>query len=210
MKACWATKRAPTGKSFAILWASDFRTHLTEKRWTAYCARLKAAEARWSASPARPALQIGGNDITDRHFSDSTRRPCAPPWTGGAAWRLQSLHFTGQEQPALGGLPHGFFDEIALAADWYTGDSVFEAPGEHKLTDLEWCEAELATDSQWRCHRPRPHRNAQGSDRENPALLRRHAAGRIRPHFSLERLGQGRAAAGPFHPAAGCLRYRSA
>jgi len=56
---------------------------------------------------------------------------------------IASLQFTGQAKPALGGLPHGYFDEIALAADWYTGDSVFEAPGEHKLTDLEWCEAHI-------------------------------------------------------------------
>ena len=34
------------------------------------------------------------------------------------------------------------FDDIALQADWYTGDCVFEAPGEHKITDLEWCRAE--------------------------------------------------------------------
>ena len=57
---------------------------------------------------------------------------------------LASLKFAGQHKPALGGLPHGFFDEIALAADWYTGDCVFEAPGEHKLTDLEWCAAQVA------------------------------------------------------------------
>jgi hypothetical protein len=57
---------------------------------------------------------------------------------------LTSLQFTGQEKPVLGGLPHGTFDEIALAADWYTGDCVFEAPGEHKLTDLEWCEPRIA------------------------------------------------------------------
>jgi hypothetical protein len=36
-------------------------------------------------------------------------------------------------------LPHGSFDDIALQADWYTGNAVFEAPGEHKITDLEWC-----------------------------------------------------------------------
>ena len=28
---------------------------------------------------------------------------------------LASLHFAGQQQPALGGLPHGYFDDIALA-----------------------------------------------------------------------------------------------
>ena len=54
---------------------------------------------------------------------------------------IQKLHFAGQDKAAVGGLPHGSFDDIALAADWYTGDCVFEAPGEHKLTDLEWCEA---------------------------------------------------------------------
>ena len=36
-------------KELCYLWASDFRTHLTEKRWTALCARLANAERRWSA-----------------------------------------------------------------------------------------------------------------------------------------------------------------
>ena len=40
--------------------------------------------------------------------------------------------------PLIGGIAHGHFDDIALQADWYTGDCVFEAPGEHKVTDLEW------------------------------------------------------------------------
>jgi hypothetical protein len=44
-------------------------------------------------------------------------------------------------------LPHGHFDDIALQADWYTGDCVFEAPGEHKITDLEWCDATLSREA---------------------------------------------------------------
>ena len=32
-------------KELCYLWASDFRTHLTEKRWTGFRARLAAAEA---------------------------------------------------------------------------------------------------------------------------------------------------------------------
>ncbi|HEY5338952.1 MAG TPA: hypothetical protein VIJ85_12160, partial [Rhizomicrobium sp.] len=35
----------------------------------------------------------------------------------------------------------------ALQVDWYTGDCVFEAPGEHKITDLEWCEARVWKDA---------------------------------------------------------------
>jgi hypothetical protein len=38
-------------KELCYLWSSDFRTHITEKRWTAFCERLRAAEARWAAPP---------------------------------------------------------------------------------------------------------------------------------------------------------------
>jgi len=132
-------------KELCYLWASDFRTHLTAPRWQAYCERLKAAETRWAAAlppfppaPATPPcetrfIDIAANGLTARL---DRRRGLA----------IQRLHFARHAEPAVGGLPHGFFDGIALAADWYTGDCVFEAPGEHKLTDLEWCEARLARD----------------------------------------------------------------
>ena len=129
-------------KELCYLWASDFRTHLTEKRWAAYRERLQAADALWSESVTNPPPPRGAA-ATDRYI------PIETPMLRATLDRrrglaIAQLHFAGQEKPALGGLPHGFFDEIALAADWYTGDSVFEAPGEHKLTDLEWCEARIA------------------------------------------------------------------
>ena len=136
---------APDWKELCYLWASDFRTHLTEKRWTALCVRLQAAEAHWSAPPPPPVLQQG-EAATERHIAIQTPSLSATiDRRRGLA--IESLHFKSQAHPSLGGLPHGFFDEIALAADWYTGDSVFEAPGEHKVTDLEWCEAHIGQDS---------------------------------------------------------------
>jgi len=129
---------APDWKELCYLWASDFRTHLTQTRWRAYCERLQGAERRWSRPlPDVPVLQ--GAPVTERHFRIET------PFVTAILDRrrglaLSSLRFAGQDKPVLGGLPHGTFDDIALAADWYTGDCVFEAPGEHKLTDLEWCE----------------------------------------------------------------------
>lgn len=130
-------------KELCFLWASDFRTHLTEKRWAAFSARLKAAEQRWGAPAPQAQSILTGETVSGRHFTIET-----PSLTAVLDRRrglaLQSLHFKNQSWATLGGLPHGFFDEIALVADWYTGDSVFEAPGEHKLTDLEWCEARIA------------------------------------------------------------------
>lgn len=133
---------APDWKELCHLWASDFRTHLTEKRWTAYCRRLEAAEACWSRAPS-PAVARDGQAVADRYFTVET------PFVQATLDRRRGLalarvKFAGHRKASLGGLPHGYFEDIALAADWYTGDSVFEAPGEHKLTDLEWCEAQIA------------------------------------------------------------------
>ncbi len=132
-------------KELCHLWASDFRTHITETRWNAYCERLRAAEARWArAVPAPPAL-LTTTPAEDRHIEIATPALKARlDRRRGLA--LSSLHFAPHDRPALGGLPHGFFDDIALTADWYTGDSVFEAPGEHKVTDLEWCETRIQHD----------------------------------------------------------------
>jgi hypothetical protein len=135
----------PDWKELCYLWASDFRTHVTEKRWAAYRTRLQAAESQWS-KPVRQAPAIQGEAVSERFFKIQTPALSATlDRRRGLA--LSDLHFAGQQKPVLGGLPHGHFDEIALAADWYTGDSVFEAPGEHKLTDLEWCDAWIARDA---------------------------------------------------------------
>jgi hypothetical protein len=131
-------------KELCYLWASDFRTHITEKRWTAYCARLKEAEARYSAPTAlRPALLSG--PFAEGRFIDIVTPSLTARLDRRRGIAIQSLHFRNQSRPTLGSLPHGFFDDIALSADWYTGDCVFEAPGEHKVTDLEWCEANIET-----------------------------------------------------------------
>jgi hypothetical protein len=134
-------------KELCYLWASDFRTHLTERRWTSYRSRLAAAEARWSA-PLPSAFAVpDASPVIERHIAIETPslRATIDRRRGLA---IESLHFRGHAHPTLGGLPHGFFDAIALQADWYTGDSVFEAPGEHKVTDLEWCETRIGRSEQ--------------------------------------------------------------
>ncbi len=128
------------------LWASDFRTHITDARWEAMHVQLAAAEA--DAGVARPPS------------------PPAPPLAAAAAlpeevtrdgrlWHVRSGHLAvtlnarrglaieafcderlGPET-LFGTLEHGYFPTIELGADWYTGDVVQEAPLRHKVTDLE-------------------------------------------------------------------------
>ena len=132
-------------KELCYLWSSDFRTHITDRRWAAYCERLREVEAKHampSALAPAPGAMIKGAE-TDRYIEIQTPMATAVlDRRRGLA--IQRLQFAGQAKPSVGALPHGHFDDIALQADWYTGDCVFEAPGEPKVTDLEWCDAHIS------------------------------------------------------------------
>jgi hypothetical protein len=101
-------------------------------------------EKRLAIEPATSPIPLSGKAVTERFVDVSTnalsarldrRRGLAVNW----------LAF-GEDVPCIGGLPHGHFDDIALQADWYTGDCVLEQPGEPKVTDLEWAETEIDRD----------------------------------------------------------------
>jgi hypothetical protein len=63
---------------------------------------------------------------------------------------LHSLAFSSQEfEPILGSISQGYFDSIELGADFYSGGVLIEVPGERRrLTDLDWAEPEVCSDSQ--------------------------------------------------------------
>jgi hypothetical protein len=137
-------------RELCTLWASDFRTHITEPRWQKLQTRLAAAEARWEVppppeppsvlsrpiSPARAGLPAGverdGRLLRVRagelEVALSTRRGLAIDSFVNRSVSPNSL---------CGTIEHGYFETIALSADWYTGNLVQEAPLRHKVTDLE-------------------------------------------------------------------------
>lgn len=128
------------------LWASDFRTHITQKRWEYYCRDLAAMESRLDTAPPASLSALEGEGVSDRYIDIATPTVRARlDRRRGLA--IQSASFAPGFTPLIGGLPHGTFDDIALQADWYTGDCVFEAPGDPKVTDLEWAITTIA-DSQ--------------------------------------------------------------
>jgi hypothetical protein len=129
-------------KRLCHLWASDYRTHITELRWYAYCAELSAMEARMGTVAAPLPAQAKGRAIDHRHINVATKT-IAARLDRRRGLAIERLAFSG-DSPCVGGLPHGFFDDIALQADWYTGDCVLEQPGEPKITDLDWAKTEIA------------------------------------------------------------------
>jgi hypothetical protein len=133
---------APDWKELCYLWASDFRTHLTEKRWQGFRVRLEEAERKYARSKPPPVLVPAVAPSIERHINIETPTISARlDRRRGLA--LERLRFDGNTHAIVGGIAHGTFEEIILQADWYTGDCVFEAPGEAKVTDLEWCTAHI-------------------------------------------------------------------
>jgi hypothetical protein len=125
------------------LWASDFRTHITQARWVRYCRDLAAMEARQGTAPA-PALPAATGDATTDRYIEIETPSLRVRLDRRRGLAIQRAGFAPDFTPLIGGIPHGHFDDIALQADWYTGDCVFEAPGEPKVTDLDWATTHIA------------------------------------------------------------------
>ena len=63
---------------------------------------------------------------------------------------MEGLWFKGvSDRPLVGTLPHGYYDDIALGADYYTGHLVLESPGQPQVTDLESVEPRVEEDEGW-------------------------------------------------------------
>jgi hypothetical protein len=127
-------------KELCYLWSSDFRTHITERRWAAFLDRLTAMEN------TLPAIEPDGQRLQDKERL---------PVNANARWlemktptvearlncrrglTFESVSFPRvSDQPLFGTMAHGYFSHIGFAADFYSGHAVMELPGEHKRTDL--------------------------------------------------------------------------
>jgi hypothetical protein len=152
--ACWrifsALQRrpdAPEWRDLVELWASDFRTHITAKRWAAFRARLAALESRVCVADARvpaPSPQGSVDVERDRRWLVLTSPHASVRLNLRRGLAIDSLSFA-ELGPGrvVGTLPHGYYDDIALGADYYTGHLVLEAPGRPKVTDLGPVEAQV-------------------------------------------------------------------
>lgn len=144
-------------RELCYLWSSDFRTHVTDARWLAYSQRLEtfhqSVVARPTAEtpitttdtppilPTPPDVERSGRWLDIETGALALRIDCD---RGGA---IDRLRVDGPDQPLLlGTLRHGFFDDITLGADWYSGHLVFDPPGRPKVTDLSPVEPEVTVD----------------------------------------------------------------
>ena len=108
--------------------SSDFRTHITEKRWTEYLERLNKLQ---TLSNER---KISRNYLltNQTEFQDGTIYCQFNNLKGMTVERIGL-----NNKPYLfGKVAHGFFSRMDMCSDWYSGNTVFQPPGKSQTTDL--------------------------------------------------------------------------
>jgi hypothetical protein len=151
--ACWGLYEALAAgvestesdwKELCYLWSSDFRTHITARRWQGVQERLAALRQRFK--PAPPIMNSEPDGTPAEAFRvrrdgafleiETDRQRLRLNCRRGLAvdgWWDKAL----SDRPLVGTLQHGYYDDIHYGADYYTGHFVLEIPCQHKITDLD-------------------------------------------------------------------------
>lgn len=122
-------------------WRSDYRTHITDERWRRFQPRLRESLSRW-ASPRPPIPRPEGPVPTSFEVARKGRHLEVAWHAGQVRLNLQRglaidrVERPGDRTPWFGTLEHGFFDDVAYGADFYSGHLVVEAGATAKTTDL--------------------------------------------------------------------------
>ena len=132
-------------KDLCRLWSSDFRTHLTKKRYEKIIHLLPAQdgkryadqrqESRLQSSKLRSPVHASTKDENRYLVLRNSTLTLTLNTRRGLA--IESLTFKKQIRPVLGTLRHGHFDHIGLGADFYSNHMVIERFKERdRVTDL--------------------------------------------------------------------------
>lgn len=120
------------------LGSSDFRTHITEARFSQGLAELERLEAELARAAHEPvsietsnvSVEVNSRAIDIVGPGISVR---LNPRKGLAIERLSA---GGDSQPIIGTIHHGEYDDLVHAFDWYSGTLISELVGRQRITDL--------------------------------------------------------------------------
>jgi hypothetical protein len=153
---CWGIYQAMVNQikvsdtdwaELCYLISSDFRTHITPKRWNTYNQRLMSVYKKWINESLSYVPISAKKNIKkpckkfeikkDGHFiiisSDNTFIKINR-YRGLSIDKYINNNIS--KKPLFGTIPHGTFDDIDWSADFYSGHLVFQEPGKPKVTDL--------------------------------------------------------------------------
>jgi len=137
-------KKLVSWKKLCFLWSSDFRTHITSKRWKKYLLKLNDLKKKNLPSKknflqscystnkkniifinnSRNSINIKGNNI---EIMLNKNKGCVID---------KFYDHRVSKEFIFGYVPHGYFKDIVYGVDFYSGHLVIEPLGQFKITDL--------------------------------------------------------------------------
>lgn len=123
------------------LWSSDFRTHITPSRWSACTEELERFALEEGVARNPEPVPSGGRRVPARRSgrflyleAGGARVTC----NTRKGLTLHELAFAAHgDIPIVGAVEHGYYRDIELGADFFTGHLILEGLGRSKTTDLE-------------------------------------------------------------------------
>ena len=134
-------------EELCIAWSSDYRTHITDKRWKKFRHTLAGLVSRWVDPDPKPNVTLVDQSRpsnSDDHRIEETDRSVrlisstlSVELEKRSNLAIKSCSSTDIGNFSLfGTLEHGYYDDISLGADFYSAHTVIEQPGSHKVADL--------------------------------------------------------------------------
>ena len=135
------------------LWSSDLRTHITDERWKAKKAEIKKITDKYNISFHSSTKELQKLDQFDKEIPNESLFNIEHDEEGvylnintenikltlnkrrGMAIDKLIFRSHGQE-PCIGTLQHGYFNDIELGADFYSGSIFIESPSGERITGL--------------------------------------------------------------------------
>ncbi|WP_419784177.1 glycoside hydrolase [Maridesulfovibrio sp.] len=125
-------------RELCFCWSSDLRTHITEKRYGEALDKLEKLTFASKAAVREPDFQVCGipPKRQDRMLKLETQNASIILNTAKGLAVQEAAFQSHDNIPAFGTLGHGYFEEIDLGADFFSGHIIMEGPGIPKDTDL--------------------------------------------------------------------------
>jgi hypothetical protein len=136
------------------LWGSDFRTHITESRWSDWKSQSSKMLDGFDSSSSLDTPKFRnaklGDKVEDFEIFEEDGYltvknkffECVLNLKRGLAIHSCSF-FEIADHPLFGTISHGDLHHIDWNADFYSGEFVVDLPGLHKVTDLEKVKPEI-------------------------------------------------------------------
>jgi hypothetical protein len=126
-------------KQLCYLWGSDFRTHITEKRWRKYLKQLNRFEKKYekyfkaNAHKKAKIIKVYEED----HLLNVETEAVELSLNLHKGLTINELIYKNAwQKPLVGTLWQGYYKDISLGADFFSGHAVIEKPARRKITDL--------------------------------------------------------------------------